>query len=93
MTSLTRPLLRYDPLRLVLSASHPKAHRPRITIADLAGQEWICGSIGIPNRVRLELTARSAGIKPHIAYETRDYQVTLARGHTASPRRNCYSGN
>jgi len=35
-------------------------------------------STGVPNRVCLELAARSVGIQPHIAYETRDYQVTLA---------------
>lgn len=75
---LSRRLLMHDPLRLVLPASHPKAHSPQITIAELAGQEWISGSTGIPNRVCLELAARSAGIQPHVAYETRDYQVTLA---------------
>jgi DNA-binding transcriptional LysR family regulator len=75
---LTRQLLMRDPLRLVLPADHPKAHSPQITIAELDGQEWISGSTGIPNRICLELAARSAGIHPHIAYETRDYQVTLA---------------
>jgi DNA-binding transcriptional LysR family regulator len=75
---LARQLLMLDPLRLVLPASHPTAQGPRITVADLAGQEWISGSSGIPNRVCLELAAHSAGIQPHIAYETRDYQVTLA---------------
>jgi DNA-binding transcriptional LysR family regulator len=75
---LNRQLLMHDPLRLVLPASHPKAQSPQITIAELADQEWISGSTGIPNRVCLELAARSAGIQPHVAYETRDYQVTLA---------------
>jgi DNA-binding transcriptional LysR family regulator len=75
---LNRQLLMHDPLRLVLPASHPKARSPQITIAELADQKWISGSTGIPNRVCLELAAGSAGIQPHIAYETRDYQVTLA---------------
>jgi DNA-binding transcriptional LysR family regulator len=75
---LTRPLLMRDPLRLVLPAGHPQARSPRISIAGLAGQEWISGSAGVPNRVCLELAARSAGLQPHVAYETRDYQVTLA---------------
>ena len=55
---LTRQLLMHDPLRLVLPASHPRAHSPQITIAELTGQEWISGSAGIPNRVCLELAAR-----------------------------------
>lgn len=75
---LARSLLMRDPLHLVLPAGHPQAASPRVTIAGLAGQEWISGGTGVPNRVCLELAARSAGIQPHIAYETRDYQVTLA---------------
>lgn len=75
---LTRALLRRDPLRLVLPAGHPAASTRAITIADLAGQEWISGGTGVPNRVCLEQAARKAGIRPHVAYETRDYHVTLA---------------
>ena len=75
---LTRQLLMHDPLRLVLPASHPLADKRRFTAAELARQEWISGGVGVPNRVCLELTARAAGFAPHIAFETRDYQVTLA---------------
>jgi DNA-binding transcriptional LysR family regulator len=75
---LARQLLARDPLRLVLPASHPLAGSPQLTMAELARQEWISGATGVPNRVCLELTARAAGFQPHIAYETRDYQVTLA---------------
>ena len=75
---LSRRLLMRDPLRLVLPAGHPRAHGPQVTIAALAGDDWISGSNGTPNRVCLELAARSAGLEPRIAYETRDYQVTLA---------------
>ena len=78
LRGLARPLLMRDPLRLVLPASHPQAGRRRVTFAELAGQEWISGSAGVPNRVCLELVTRPAGIRPHVAYETRDYQVTLA---------------
>jgi molybdate transport repressor ModE-like protein len=75
---LTRQLLMHDSLHLVLPTSHPRADRPQLTIADLADEEWISGGTGIPNRVCLELAAGSTGIQPHIAYETRDYEVTLA---------------
>jgi DNA-binding transcriptional LysR family regulator len=75
---LARQLLMHDPLRLVLPATHPLADKPHLTVTELTGQEWISGAAGIPNRVCLELAARSAGFQPHIVYETRDYQVTLA---------------
>jgi len=75
---LTRQLLSRDPLRLVLPADHPKAASSQIAIADLASEEWISGGTGIPNRVCLEQAALSAGFQPHVAYQTRDYQVTLA---------------
>src|ERR1700761_2526051 len=75
---LARRLLRQDPLRLVLPASHPLTGRRQLTTAELTGQEWICGAPGVPNRACLELTAAAAGFHPQVAYETRDYQVTLA---------------
>jgi DNA-binding transcriptional LysR family regulator len=50
----------------------------RLMVLAEVRQEWISGAAGIPNRVCLELSARAAGFAPHIAYETRDYQVTLA---------------
>ena len=75
---LHRQLLMHDPLRVVLPADHPKARSARLAVADLTGEEWISGGDGEPNRVSLELAARSAGRRPHVAYETRDYQVTLA---------------
>ena len=57
---------------------NPKAASSQIAIADLAGEEWISGGTGVPNRVCLEQAALSAGFQPHVAYQTRDYQVTLA---------------
>ena len=78
LRGLARQLLIHDPLRLVLPAGHPLASSPQLALVEFAGQEWISGAVGVPNRVSLELTARAAGFQPHVAYETRDYQVTLA---------------
>jgi DNA-binding transcriptional LysR family regulator len=75
---LVRQLLMHDRLHLVLPAGHQLAAMRQPTIPELGRQEWISGATGVPNRVCLELAARSAGFQPHIAYETRDYQVTLA---------------
>ena len=52
-----------------------RQHHPDVA---LALQDWISGADGMPNRVCLELAARSAAFQPRIAYETRDYQLTLA---------------
>lgn len=47
---------------------------PRLT----SRGNWRSSSPGCAGRAAPSLAARSAGIQPHIAYETRDYQVTLA---------------
>ncbi|KUP97534.1 LysR family transcriptional regulator [Thermobifida cellulosilytica] len=75
---LHREPLLTDPLLLVLPATHPAAHRPRLTLADLADEEWICGAPGIHNRIALDTAAQQAGVDVTVAYETRDYEVTLA---------------
>ncbi|ONI90114.1 LysR family transcriptional regulator [Actinosynnema sp. ALI-1.44] len=75
---LRRFLLLTDPLRLALPASDPMATRQRIALKNLTGHEWISGGQGIPNRVCLEHLARQAKVRVHVAYETADYQVTLA---------------
>ncbi len=76
-TGLHRKRLLTDPLRLVLPAGHPRA-TGHIGLADLADQDWISGGLGIPNRICLDHLAGAAGVRPHVAYETRDYEVTLA---------------
>lgn len=75
---LHRQLLMKDTLRLVLPTEHPHALDGRVTLAQLADEEWISGSHGVPNRICLQQLARAAGIDPRVAYETCDYQVTLA---------------
>ncbi|ALG11935.1 LysR family transcriptional regulator [Kibdelosporangium phytohabitans] len=75
---LRRFLLLTDPLRLALPADHPLADRQRIALKTLADYEWISGGPGIPNRVCLEHLAQQAKVNVHVAYETADYQVTLA---------------
>ncbi|GGM36099.1 LysR family transcriptional regulator [Longimycelium tulufanense] len=75
---LRRSRLLTDPLRLVLPAAHPLAQTRRVTLADLTGEEWICGQRGVPNRVFLDGLADQAGVRLHFAYETHDYVVTLS---------------
>lgn len=75
---LTRSLLRSERFRLILPVGHPKARVRRLTLADLAGEDWISGSPGVPNRGCLDQLADTAGVALSVAYETRDYQVILA---------------
>lgn len=75
---LQRGLLASDPLRLVLPSSHPEARSRRLALERLSADDWISGSSGVPNRACLEQLARSAGIGLRVAFETKDYQVTLA---------------
>ena len=77
---LVRQRLLTDPLRLVLPASHPVATATpsRVRLADLAGQQWISGGSGVPNRTCLDSIAAQAGFAPEISYETADYALTLA---------------
>ncbi|WP_046468240.1 LysR family transcriptional regulator [Allosalinactinospora lopnorensis] len=77
VTGLHREQILVDPLLLVLPEGHPAAGgSPHL--ADLAGEEWICGAPGISNRIALEYAAESEGVRLTVAYETRDYEVTLA---------------
>ncbi|MDA0565596.1 LysR family transcriptional regulator [Streptomonospora sp. S1-112] len=76
-TGLHRERILVDPLLLVLPEGHPAAGAPR-RLADLTGEEWICGAPGISNRVALEAAAEAEGVQVTVAYETRDYEVMLA---------------
>ncbi|GAA5111585.1 LysR family transcriptional regulator [Pseudonocardia adelaidensis] len=70
---MRRRLLLRDPLRLVLPPGHRLAAAEEIALADVAGEDWVSGAPGVPNRICLD----SLGPLP-VAYETRDYEVTLA---------------
>jgi DNA-binding transcriptional LysR family regulator len=74
-TGLHRQLLLNDPLKLVLPKSHPRA-ASRNRMSDLSDEHWICGARGVANRVCLETL--TGDFRPHVAYETADYEVTLA---------------
>nr|WP_042197597.1 LysR family transcriptional regulator [Kibdelosporangium sp. MJ126-NF4]CEL23061.1 putative LysR-family transcriptional regulator [Kibdelosporangium sp. MJ126-NF4]CTQ90199.1 putative LysR-family transcriptional regulator [Kibdelosporangium sp. MJ126-NF4] len=75
---LRRSLLLTDPLCLVLPSGHPTAARDRIALKHLADHEWISGGQAVPNRMCLEHLAQQTNVRVHVAYETADYQVTLA---------------
>ncbi|GAB3213564.1 LysR family transcriptional regulator [Marinactinospora thermotolerans] len=77
-TGLHRERLLVDPLLLVVPERHPAAGRADLRLADLEGEEWICGAPGISNRATLEEAAAAEGVTAEVVYETRDYEVVLA---------------
>ncbi|MEV6819456.1 LysR substrate-binding domain-containing protein [Nocardiopsis dassonvillei] len=74
---LHRERVLVDPLLVVVPEGHALADR-EVALADLAGEEWICGAPGIYNRISLDTAAAAAGVRLNVAYETRDYEVALA---------------
>ncbi|CAL9339767.1 LysR substrate-binding domain-containing protein [Nocardiopsis dassonvillei] len=74
---LHRERVLVDPLLVVVPEGHALADRD-VALADLAGEEWICGAPGIYNRISLDTAAAAAGVSLNVAYETRDYEVALA---------------
>ncbi|MDS1269247.1 LysR family transcriptional regulator [Lipingzhangella sp. LS1_29] len=79
--ALHRERLLVDPLMLVLPDTHAAAVHSVDTplgLRDLADEEWICGGPGVSNRTALDRVAHQADVEVTVAYETRDYEVTLA---------------
>jgi DNA-binding transcriptional LysR family regulator len=57
-----------DPMYVALARTHPLAHEPGLTLADLRQDTWIEGG-GI-NSNALHAAARRAGFEPRIAFES-----------------------
>ncbi|WP_431871628.1 LysR substrate-binding domain-containing protein [Nocardiopsis eucommiae] len=74
---LRRERLLVDPLMVVAPTGHPVTDADP-SLVDLADEEWICGGPGIHNRISLDTAAEAAGVRLTVAYETRDYEVSLA---------------
>ena len=74
---LHRERVLVDPLLAVAPRGHALADG-RLSLAELAEEEWICGAPGIHNRISLDTAATEAGVRLSVAYETRDYEVALA---------------
>src|SRR5690242_138908 len=73
---LIRRSLLIDPLRLVMPLDSRAS--ADVDLAALAEQPWVCGGLGVPNRVCLEHLAAPLGFRPRVSYETADYALTLA---------------
>jgi DNA-binding transcriptional LysR family regulator len=78
---LRRSPLLNDPLRVALPADHPLVAgggEAEVGLAQLAGERWISGAVGVANRTCLRTLTRAEGLHLRVVYETADYHVTLA---------------
>lgn len=67
-----------DPAALIVSATHPLAHRRSVRMAELAHDAWIIRAEGHPVGELLLRSAQQAGFAPSIAFEANDYQEAQA---------------
>jgi DNA-binding transcriptional LysR family regulator len=67
--------LTQEPMVLVCESSHALAHRRRVQLADLDGQDFINFPPGWGIRQRLDVNFAAAGVHPNGAYEVADYAI------------------
>jgi DNA-binding transcriptional LysR family regulator len=67
--------LTHEPMVFVCDSSHALAHRRRVQLADLAGQDFIHFPAGWGIRQRLDASFAAAGVHPTNAYEVADYAI------------------
>jgi DNA-binding transcriptional LysR family regulator len=71
-----------EPLVVALPREHRLAHRTRLTIGDLRGEELVAFSEGATIRTAVRRIALAAGFEPRIAFETNE--VARARAIVAA---------
>jgi DNA-binding transcriptional LysR family regulator len=67
--------LTHEPMVFVCEATHALAHRRRVQLADLDGQDFINFPLGWGIRQRLDANFAAAGVHPNGAYEVADYAI------------------
>src|SRR5688500_6572623 len=80
-TGLQRHALLRDPVHLVLPARHPAARRHQAAgpLAELAGEAWTTGHVGMAWEEMTQRTCRErGGFDPDIRHRTNDATVSLA---------------
>ncbi len=65
----------HEHMVFVCESSHPLAHRDRVQLADLDGQDFIQFPRGWGIRQRLDAGFAAAGVQPASAYEVADYAI------------------
>jgi DNA-binding transcriptional LysR family regulator len=80
---IAKTVLLDDPMFLVLAQDHPLAHKPKLALEDLAGEQWIQGTLGAcPDTSILLRACTAAGFEPRLAFQSDDY--TAIQGFIAA---------
>ena len=68
-------LIYEEPMRLALPPGHPLAAAKTVRVADLAGEDWLCGAMPSSCRFQVINLCRDAGFEPKITFQSEDYEV------------------
>ena len=77
MAGLRPRTLLEDPMDLVLSAGHPLAGRPGLSLIELAGEPWVQTSAASPCARHVVHCCAQAGFTPDVSFESDDYDTVL----------------
>jgi DNA-binding transcriptional LysR family regulator len=72
---LDHTLVLTEGMQVALPADHPLASRGVVPLAELADEEWLCGSRPSTCGEVIFAACRSAGFEPRIGFESDDYHV------------------
>ena len=72
---LERTLVLTESMHIALPKDHPLARRPVVPLAELAEDEWLCGSRPSTCGEVVLRACRDAGFEPRIGFESDDYHV------------------
>lgn len=64
-----------DPMHVALPASHPLAQLPRLTLKDLAMEDWVQTSASSPCGRHVVRMCLAAGFEPNVTFESDDYET------------------
>src|SRR5918996_1786116 len=72
---LERALVLTESMHLALPKGHPLAERQVVPLAELGGEEWLCGTRPSSCGEAVLRVCRDAGFDPKIGFESDDYHV------------------
>ncbi len=74
---LTRDIVAYDVLSLVVGKSHPLARKRTLAYSDLASAEWVLPPRGTPTREMIKSAMKNNRVsEPRVVVETTDLAIT-----------------
>jgi DNA-binding transcriptional LysR family regulator len=62
-------------MHVALPQDHPLASQPKVPLAELSEETWLCGSLPSTCGEVVLAACRDAGFEPRVGFETDDYHV------------------